>query len=69
MTCSPNPHKCGGTGGCSGSVPQLAFDYAKTVGLSEEWSYSYQSFKGKETPKDDCKALLVSACVSCYCWQ
>jgi len=26
-SCAPNPDQCGGTGGCLGSIPELAFDY------------------------------------------
>ena len=64
MTCTSNPHKCGGSGGCQGSVPQLAFDYAMGAGLTEEWSYSYRSFRGKESPKTDCEELVVRPSLS-----
>ena len=42
-SCSPNPLECGGTGGCMGSVPQLAFMYTQLFGLVTEWDYPYIS--------------------------
>merc|ERR1719326_2446333 len=30
--CAPNPDQCGGTGGCGGSTPGLAFEYVKKLG-------------------------------------
>lgn len=43
VSCDPNPDHCGGTGGCSGSVPELAFDYVKTNGLATEAAWPYKS--------------------------
>ncbi|EPY40149.1 cathepsin L [Angomonas deanei] len=46
-SCTPNPDHCGGSGGCSGSVESLAFDYVKEAGgLVEEWLYPYTSYFG-----------------------
>lgn len=46
--CSPNPEKCGGTGGCAGATAEIAFDYyANSQGIFEEWAYSYLSFYGQ----------------------
>ncbi|EPY25881.1 cathepsin L [Strigomonas culicis] len=46
-SCTPNPNHCGGTGGCSGSVEQLAFAYIHDAGgIAEEWSYPYTSYYG-----------------------
>jgi len=42
VSCDTNPHHCGGTGGCEGSVPELAFDYVKANGLALEANYPYQ---------------------------
>ena len=42
-SCVPNPLKCGGNGGCSGSVPQLAFQYTQAFGLVKESDYPYIS--------------------------
>jgi len=33
LGCSPNPHKCGGEGGCDGSTPELGLDWVKDRGL------------------------------------
>lgn len=45
-SCTPNPHSCGGTGGCFGATAELAFDYISTTGITEEWEYSYTSYQG-----------------------
>jgi len=42
-SCTPNPLKCGGTGGCFGSIPQLAYSYIQLFGLATEADYSYTS--------------------------
>lgn len=34
IDCAPNPHHCGGTGGCHGSTSPLAMDYVKSKGLA-----------------------------------
>lgn len=28
LGCTPNPHECGGTGGCGGATPELGFEWA-----------------------------------------
>ena len=33
MSCTPNLQHCGGDGGCSGATAELAFQYAKDVGV------------------------------------
>merc|ERR1719159_1611961 len=33
LGCTPNPHECGGTGGCDGATPELAFKWAKDNGI------------------------------------
>merc|ERR1719382_2043067 len=40
--CTPNPLSCGGTGGCMGSIPQLAFTYIQLFGHVTEdvWPYT-----------------------------
>lgn len=45
-SCAPNVDECGGTGGCNGSIPELAFDYVKANGLTTEWKASYRSWFG-----------------------
>eukprot|EP00873_Tetraselmis_striata_P014303 jgi/Tetstr1/434567/TSEL_023658.t1 len=57
VSCMPNERKCGGTGGCSGAIPQLAFDFALENGLVDEWSYAYQSFHGDDTNSENCGAF------------
>ena len=32
-SCTPNPLKCGGTGGCMGSIPEIGFTYAHMMGI------------------------------------
>jgi hypothetical protein len=36
VACTPNPQKCGGSGGCEGATAELAYEYALTSGLSLE---------------------------------
>lgn len=36
-----NPLSCGGTGGCSGAIPELAFSYTSLVGLTTEQKFPY----------------------------
>jgi hypothetical protein len=38
-TSTPNPLKCGGTGGCQGSIPQLAYSYVQLFGLATDKDY------------------------------
>merc|ERR1719414_536504 len=42
-TCTPNPLHCGGTGGCRGSIPQLAYNYVQLFGLASNADYPYLS--------------------------
>lgn len=42
-SCAPNPHKCGGTGGCEGATAEIAYEYTSTVGITAESSYPYTS--------------------------
>eukprot|EP00090_Calanus_glacialis_P045616 TRINITY_DN8578_c0_g1_i1.p1 TRINITY_DN8578_c0_g1~~TRINITY_DN8578_c0_g1_i1.p1 ORF type:complete len:368 (-),score=92.53 TRINITY_DN8578_c0_g1_i1:78-1181(-) len=42
-TCTPNPMHCGGTGGCKGSIPQLAYNYVQLFGLATDDDYPYWS--------------------------
>jgi len=55
LDCTPNPKHCGGTGGCGGGTPELAYDQIiKDGGLSSEWTYPYVSYFGQDFPT--CKA-------------
>merc|ERR1712013_162012 len=50
-SCTPNPLRCGGTGGCMGSIEPLAFTYASMFGIVTEEEYPYTS--GDPTSNDD----------------
>merc|ERR1712029_972764 len=41
--CATNPLKCGGTGGCRGSIPQLGYNYVQLFGLATNEDYPYWS--------------------------
>jgi cathepsin L len=56
--CAPNPHACGGTGGCQGSTPGLAFDYLKgvaksNVGLVSMKDLPYTASTDSDIPETD----------------
>merc|ERR1712013_260876 len=51
-SCTPNPLKCGGTGGCMGSIPQLGYTYIQLFGHVTEDDYPYTS--GTTTDTGDC---------------
>ena len=53
FSCAPNPLKCGGTGGCSGSIEPLAYTYASLFGVVTEAEYPYESQYGQND--DVCK--------------
>lgn len=45
--CAPNPNDCGGTGGCGGSIIELAWDYLiQAGGIAQEWTYPYTAYAG-----------------------
>jgi len=47
LDCTPNPNDCGGTGGCGGGTPELAYaQIIKTGGMTTEWTYPYRSYFG-----------------------
>eukprot|EP00913_Durusdinium_trenchii_P027590 g25878.t1 len=55
-SCTPNPRRCGGTGGCAGAMSQLAFDYIKQQGgVSDIWQYPYLS--GTKYASLECEAF------------
>merc|ERR1711890_85081 len=47
-SCTPNPLKCGGTGGCYGSIPQLGFTYLQLFGHVTESDYPYTAGGGNQ---------------------
>lgn len=40
VDCTPNPHKCGGAGGCDGATAELAMEYILNNGLRTDEEYS-----------------------------
>lgn len=42
-SCVQNPDNCGGQGGCTGAIPQLAYTYAQLFGVNSEADYPYAS--------------------------
>jgi len=49
LDCTPNPNQCGGTGGCGGGTPELAYaQIIKDGGLASQWTYPYISYWGKD---------------------
>lgn len=48
LDCTPNPDRCGGTGGCDGGTGELAYTrLAELGGIPSEWTYPYVSGTGK----------------------
>jgi len=47
VSCAPNPQQCGGSGGCAGSIQELAFNYTESAGITLEKDYPYQGVTGK----------------------
>jgi len=49
-SCTPNSRHCGGSGGCTGAIAQLAFAYINQQGgVSDIWQYPYLSGTKYET--------------------
>ena len=42
VNCAPNPQHCGGTGGCEGSIPELAFNFTAAHGIALEVDLPYR---------------------------
>lgn len=53
LDCTPNPHKCGGTGGCEGATVELAMDQVLRRGVLSEDNEAYE---GEDM---DCKKSLL----------
>jgi len=55
VDCAPNPHHCGGTGGCGGSIPELGMAYVQQNGQSLDTDYPYvahdEPCRASTTPK------------------
>ncbi|KAJ1453439.1 hypothetical protein M885DRAFT_524366 [Pelagophyceae sp. CCMP2097] len=59
VSCAQNAYDCGGTGGCQGSVPELAFEYVQTHGLAAENDFPYTS--GASASTGACNASVPAA--------
>jgi len=46
ISCTPNPKKCGGTGGCQGATQPLAFNYSEIAGITTEQDYPFRQSTG-----------------------
>lgn len=46
VDCVPDPHKCGGDGGCKGATVELAMNYAVFNGLAKEQAVPYRGRDG-----------------------
>eukprot|EP00929_Paragymnodinium_shiwhaense_P009409 TRINITY_DN11357_c0_g1_i2.p1 TRINITY_DN11357_c0_g1~~TRINITY_DN11357_c0_g1_i2.p1 ORF type:complete len:310 (-),score=43.11 TRINITY_DN11357_c0_g1_i2:595-1524(-) len=49
VSCAPNPLKCGGVGGCEGSIPEVAFNYIQQFGMTTEWMMPYTSYYNQQS--------------------
>jgi len=47
VSCAPNPLKCGGVGGCQGSVAEIGYNYVQLYGMTTEWMMPYTSYFGE----------------------
>jgi len=46
VSCAPNPHHCGGTGGCGGATADIAYEYTIGHGVASEAAYPYRAQTG-----------------------
>jgi C1A family cysteine protease len=63
--CAPNPLSCGGTGGCGGSTPGLAFEYLKSLapskqGLTTMKNLAYTAQTSSTIPESSCPSTSSS---------
>jgi len=62
VACTPNPHKCGGTGGCDGATAELAYEYVLQRGLAKPQHFFMQksmlSGATGDDPMSGCPASL-----------
>jgi len=62
-SCTPNPMHCGGTGGCSGSIPEIGFTYSHMMGIVTDEEYPYTSGHTGRTGNCDYDAESQTASV------
>jgi len=49
LDCTENTNQCGGTGGCGGGTPEIAYEQIIAQGgLASEWTYPYLSYWGHD---------------------
>mmetsp|Transcript_4807 Transcript_4807/g.8290 ORF Transcript_4807/g.8290 Transcript_4807/m.8290 type:complete len:387 (+) Transcript_4807:100-1260(+) len=53
VDCTPNPHECGGTGGCQGATAELAFEYASKQSVAPAANYEGYQTKGSKSSCHD----------------
>lgn len=46
LSCTPNPKKCGGSGGCEGATQPLAFNYTEVAGITTEENWPFDGRTG-----------------------
>lgn len=46
VDCVPNPHHCGGKGGCDGATGELAYEFMRDHGIPLESNYAYTAETG-----------------------
>ncbi|KAJ8599969.1 hypothetical protein CTAYLR_002866 [Chrysophaeum taylorii] len=64
VSCAANPYDCGGSGGCGGSIPELAFNYVQLYGQATEWTYPYASYAGDTS--GNCTAASAAVSIDGY---
>lgn len=52
LECAPNPHSCGGPGGCQGATGEVALDYIRDSGIPLEADLSYHPSHIEKCPLD-----------------
>lgn len=52
LECVENPQHCGGSGGCGGATPELAFDYMAENGVPTEENLAYKSGNAGNCPSN-----------------
>jgi len=57
-SCMPNPNKCGGSGGCKGSITPMAYRWIQSFGLTSEEAFPYTS--GRTGQDGQCNLLDIT---------
>mmetsp|Transcript_81298 Transcript_81298/g.263695 ORF Transcript_81298/g.263695 Transcript_81298/m.263695 type:complete len:422 (+) Transcript_81298:56-1321(+) len=66
VSCTPNPRKCGGSGGCGGATAELAMDYIAKAGAITENLLEYEAKDTEcpsnlKAPKQNLRSVLKQA--------